>query len=119
VCFPSDGGFALFMRRFIKPQILRSLSNFHHRLHHITHLARQWQQAAPRLLAHPAAGLGHAKKHTPILQRSWSCMVRQILCNGFGQLVGRNPFARHSMSYQPCRARRLVMCEVWCRECQS
>ena len=80
------------------------------------------------LLAHRVAGGAHVKQHTAILQQRRRRMVRQIFfdCSagtqpGRGSATGlrRGGTFAAIAPYQPCRARRLVICAVWWRECQS
>jgi hypothetical protein len=73
------------------------------------------------LFRHRLAGCAHVEKHTPIFQHSRCRMINQIFFNVLRKFArGRRTFTGgHRHCYQPCRARRLVICAVWWRECQS
>ncbi len=73
------------------------------------------------LLAYRVVGSAHIEQHAAILKHCGCGMVCQISFNAFGQPCGLWSLnaGSHARAYQPCRARRFVMCAVWWRECQS
>ena len=103
-------------------QALRALLHLNDRADKVAFFAPELQQAAAMLLGDRVAGGAHVKEDAAILKQCGGGMVGEILFDGLGQL-GRGgsvdtPTAMRR-PYQPCRARRAVMCAVWWRECQS
>ena len=73
------------------------------------------------LLAHGIVCSAHVEQDAAILEHSGCGMVGEVFFDALRQPAGggRRFTGGHAAPYQPCRARRLVMCAVWWRECQS
>ena len=102
-------------------QTLRPLGHLDHGADQVALLAPQFEKAAAVRLAHRIAGGAHVEEHTAIFEQRRRRVVCEIFLDALGQVRGRRSLnaRRHAGSYQPCRARRPVMCAVWWRACQS
>ncbi len=113
-------GLAAPMRRVIRRRLPRSLANLNYGADQVALFAPQLEQAAAVRLAHGVARRAHVEEHTAVLKHSGGGVLSKVVVDCAGKLRGGDGGVEPGPSVaptSPCRARRLVMCAVWWREC--